>query len=233
MADFRFVYGVARGPVNNFTIRTDNLLANTDATPDVTLGNLFHTDPANTATITYFDVTGANPVSEHQGKEIGILFGGTGTTLTDGTLLSLKGGQSWSPDAGDVGEFIFVNSTWYEKGRTVAGDQVLSVTSSNLGTAAAPRLTIRNSTTTVLALAAASSLMTLHAMPGGVDGQQVTIIAVGSQVTFTTNSAGLSDGFITTATGTTTMILNGSAASSFVRATMGGTAKWFQTQILA
>lgn len=234
MPDFRVKYGLAYGNYGNFQARTDGLFSNTDTTPDVSLGYLWYADVGNTASITYFDgllTGGVNGVEE--GKEIKVLFLGTGTTLVDSAILNLAGGHNWTPDIGDVGVFIHHSSAWYEVGRTSAGNAVLSVTSSNLGAAAAPRLNIRNTTTVVQALAVASSLMTLHAMPGGYDGQTVTIVAVGSQVTFITNSAALTDGFITTSSAGTTYILNGSSAISFMRATMGGTAKWFEVRDLS
>ena len=43
----------------------------------------------------------------------------------------------------------------------------------------------------------------------------------------------LSDGFITTSSAGTTFIINGSQAFTFVRATMGGTAKWFEVRDLS
>jgi hypothetical protein len=76
--------------------------------------------------------------------------------------------------------------------------------------------------------AAASSSMPIHAMPGGVDGQHVTLVAIGSQVVLSTNSAGLTDGFITSSSGGTSYVIQGSAAVTFVRVTMGSTAKWFE-----
>lgn len=234
MPDFRIKYGMARGQYGNFQARTDGLFGDTDTTPDVSLGNLFYTSVANTASITYFDgklTGGVNGVEE--GKEIKVIFLGTGTTLTDSAVLNLAGGHNYVPDIGDTIELIHHASAWYESSRSMSGDSVLSVTSSNLGAAAAPRLNIRNSTTVVQALAQASSLMTLHAMPGGTNGQMVTIVAVGSQVTLITNSAGLTDGFITTSTAGTTYILNGSSSVAFVRATMGSTAKWFEVRELS
>lgn len=234
MPDFRIKYGLSRGQVGNFSARTDGLLGNTDTTPDVSLGNLFYADVGNTASITYFDGVlpgGASGVEE--GKEIKVIFLGTGTTLVDSAVLSLAGGVDYTPDIGDTIELVHHTSAWYESNRAMAGAKVLSVTSSNLGAAAATRLNIRNSTTTVEALAAASSLMTIHAMPGGTNGQMVTLVAVGSQVTLSTNSAGLADGFITNSSAGTSFIINGSQAFTFVRATMGGTAKWFEVRDLS
>ena len=226
MSDFRFKHGIALGPYANFSIRTDGLLGTTDATPDVSLWNLFWTGVDNTATISYFDgllTGGVNGVEE--GKVIRVIFLGTGTTLTNSAVLNLENDVNFEPNIGDSIELVHHASAWYETSRTWASPVLVALQSGDLGAAAATRANITQNTKVVTALAAASSLMTIQAMPGGYDGQRVTIVSIGSQVTLSANSAGLADGFLATSAGTS-YVINGSFAATFVRATIGGTAKW-------
>lgn len=226
MSDFRIPYGLSLGRYGNFQARTDGLLGNTDTTPDVSDGSLFYADVGNTASITYFDGRlsgGVNGVEE--GKLIKVLFLGTGTTLVNSAVLNLEGDINYEPETGSSIELLHHASAWYELTRASLAPQTITVTSSNLGAAAATRLTITPETKVVLALAAASSLMSVHAMPGGVDGQRVTIVSIGSQVTLTAGSVGLADTFM--AGSATSYVVNGSFAVTAVRATMGGTAVWF------
>ena len=226
MSDFRFPYGVALGTYGNFSVRTDNLLGTTDTTPDVSLGSLFWAGVGHTATISYFDgrLTGGVTGVE-EGKLIKVIFLGTGSTLTNSADLNLENDVNYEPGIGDSIELVHHASAWFEIGRTWVTPTLILAQSGDLGAAAAPRLLITQNTHTVTCLARASSLMTIDAMPGGYDGQRVTIISVGSQVTLSVNSAGVADGFLATSGGTT-YVINGSFGATCIRATFGGTAKW-------
>lgn len=226
MSDFRVKYGLSYGEFGNFYARTDGLLGNSDATPDVTRGTLFWTAVANAAAITYLDGFLAGGVAGvEEGKVAKIIFLGTGTTLTDGAQFNLKDGVNWQPEIGDYWEGIHANSAWYETGRSSNNAKVSSVTSTNLTAVSA--LDVGN-IAVLRCTAQASSLMTVNALLNGVDGQRVAIAAINSQVTLNTNSAGLSDGFITTSSGGSAFVIQGSSVADFVRVTMGSTAKWFE-----
>ncbi len=232
MGDFRFVFGTARGKEGNFQARTDNLFGSTDATPDVSDGNLFWTNNASATSITHFDVVGADPVSRHEGKEIyvGVLDGNT--TFVNGAQLRLSDSQDVPATPGSMWHFIYHNSAWFQASPAslnTAG--VLTAQSSNLGTTGL--LTITPATTVVGLLSGVSSSMTLRGMPGGRTGQMVTFVNLGSSITFITNSAGATDSFVVSTVSGTSAIVTGSDAVTFVRAVQGTTAKWFETNGIA
>ena len=226
MSDFRFKYGVSYGTVGNFQSRTDNLLASTDTTPDVTDGNLFYTNNASATSITHWDLSGANVVSEHQGKEIRVIYLDASTTLVAGAQLRLKDGQNVPMPALSVTDFIYLNSAWVETYRSYNTASQITVTSANVS--AASLITINPAVTSVLLLTGASSSMTLNGMAGGYTGQTVTLHTIGSSVTFITNSAGLTDSFTVTTVAGTSAISTGSKSTVFIRAVVGGTAKWLE-----
>ena len=227
MANFRFKHGVARGPVGNFSARSDNVFGSTDTTPDVTLGNLFYTNNASATSITHFDVSGQNALSEHWGKEIKVIVLDNNTTLVDGAQLRLRDGQSVTPAAGAAFEFLYANSVWYESYRSYNTANVITVRSGDLGTTGV--FSINPSVRVVGMLAGGSSSMTVERMTGGYTGQEVTILVLGSSVTFVTNSAGATDSFVVKTVAGTSAIWTGSLGVTFVRAVQGTTAKWFQT----
>ena len=226
MANFRFKHGVARGPVGNFYARSDNVFTSTDTTPDVTLGNLFYTNNASATSITHFDISGANAVSENWGKEIRVILLDGNTTFVTGAQLRLKDGQNVNPAASASFDFTYANSVWYETYRSYNTANVLAIESGGVG--AGGVITINPAVTAVTLLTGASSSMTLERMPGGYTGQQVSLIGIGSSITLLTNSAGAADTFVVKTVGGTSAIITGSFGMVFQRVLQGATAKWIQ-----
>ena len=228
MGDFRFTYGIARGPEGNFQARTDNLFASTDATPDVSAGNLFYTNNASATSITYFDVIGANPVALHQGKEIRVLNLDNNTTYVSGSQLRLMNGQSVNPVAGAVFNFIFVNSVWYEIFRSYNTANVINVSSSSIGAGANGVVTIGPHVEELDVLVAAASTFTLRQVLGGYLGQTIKIFAVDSAILLACNSAGAQGSFVETSSGGTSHNIVGSGMEVYTLVVQGSTTKWIQ-----
>ena len=231
MADFRLKYGVARGPVVNFYARSDNVFTSTDATPDVTDGNLFYSNNASATSITHFDISGQNVLSEHWGKEIRVVVLDNNTTLVDGAQLRLKDGVSVTPLAGTVLGFAYANSVWYESYRSYNTAGAIVALSGALGTTGI--LSINPAVPSIVNLTGTSSSMTYRGMVGGYTGQRVTFTNAGSSVTFITNSAGATDSFVVSTVAGVSSIVTGSISVTFVRAVVGTTAKWHEAGQIA
>lgn len=227
MADFRLKHGLARGPVGNFSSRTDNLFASTDATPDVSDGNFFYTNNASATSITHFDVRGANAASEHFGKEIRILNLDNNTTYVSGTQLRLMDGQSVNPVAGAIFNFTYANSVWYETGRSYNTANVIEVSSSSIG-AGAGVVTIGPHVEQLNVLVAAASAFTLRQVLGGYLGQTIKLFAVDSAVLYACNSAGATGSFVESSSTGTAHNIVGSGMEVFTLTIQGSTAKWIQ-----
>ena len=231
MSDFRFKNGLAYGPVGNFQARTDNLFASTDATPDVSDGNLFYSNNASATSITHFDLSGQNVLSEHQGKEIRVVFLDANTTLVAGAQLRTAEGQNIPVPALAVFDFLYVNSAWVETYHSYNTTNTITIGSNTI--AAGGLININPAVTHVLLLTGASSSMTLQGMPGGYTGQRVTLVSIGSSVSLTTNSAGATDSFVVRTVGGTSAIMTGTNSVTFTRLVMGSTAKWVETNGIA
>lgn len=226
MSDFRLKHGLARGPVGNFYARSDNVFSSTDATPDVSDGNFFYTNNASATSVSHFDVSGQNPISEHWGKEIRVLCLDANTTFVNGNQLRLREGVDIPAPPGSAWEFAYANSVWYETYRSYNTAGVISATSNNIG--AGGVVTINPAVTAVTNLSGTSSSMTLERMPGGYTGQTVSVIALGSSITLVTNSAGAADTFVVKTVAGTSAIITGTFGMQFIRVVQGATAKWIQ-----
>lgn len=227
MGDFRWTYSIARGPVGNFQSRTDNLFTSGDTTPDVTLGNLFYTNNATSTSITHFDVQGQNPVSEHQGKEIRVMFLDGNTTLVRSAQLQTADGQDVTPAANAIFDFQYVNSAWYETRRNFNTPNVLAVDSTTFVSSVGD-LTINPGIEQLNVTVQAGSVFTLRRLVGGQIGQTVRIFAVNSTAILQTNSAGSTGSFVTTSSGGTTFHILGSGMEAFTLTVQGTTAKWVE-----
>ena len=227
MADFRLKHGVARGPVGNFYARSDNVFASTDATPDVSDGNLFYTNNASATSITHFDISGANPVSEHWGKEIRVLHLDGNTTYVNGGQLRLMQGQSINPAAGAVFNFTYANSVWYETYRSFNTANIIEVSSSSIG-AGAGVVTIGPHVEQLNITVAANSAFTLRQVLGGYQGQTIRLFAVNSAILLACNSAGAHGSFVESSSGGTAHNIVGSGMEVYSLTVFGSTANWIQ-----
>ena len=226
MGAFRVPYAFAWGKYGNFANRTDNLIASTDATPDISGGNLFWTNNASATSITYFDGATNGLVNPEEGQQIMVGCLDAVTTFVDGAQFRTRNGRTPLAPPGSFFHFVYHNSTWYETYRSANTAGFIQAESSNL--AGTGILAINPYVSGVTLLTGASSSMTLRGMTGGENSQRVTFTVVGSSVTIITNSAGATDSFVVRSVGGTSAIITGSGSITFVRALQGTTAKWFE-----
>jgi len=180
MPDFRIKYGKAVGPLNNFYARTDGTFSDTDTTPDVTNGCLFYTLATNTATITNFDLAATagagNAAGLFEGKEIRLVFGGSGTTLAPSARLLLTNTDSLF-DTGDVINFMYHTSAWYETSRANDQSQYSNITDVLEG--GSDGITVTRYTKNV-GLSGVSAANVLKSISGGATFQSVNLYKTGS-----------------------------------------------------
>lgn len=231
MGAFRVPYAFAWGKYGNFANRTDNLIASTDATPDISGGSLFWTNNASATSVTYFDGKTNGLINPEEGQEITIGVLDNVTTFVDGTQLRLAGGTNVTPTSGSFLRFVYHASAWLETYRSYNSPNLLQARSADLGTTGI--LTINPAVTTVVNVTGTSSSMTYRGMIGGYTGQEVTFVNGGSSVTFITNSAGATDSFIVSTVAGVSSIVTGSISVTFVRAVVGTTAKWHEAGQIA
>ena len=184
MGPTRFPYGEALGFINNFNYRstTANLLAQADATPDVTLGELFYTNNTASTTITHFDLQDyGNRQANYEGKRITVIFLDNSTRLANAGRLFLSGTDNLvSRDATSIHGITLMHSRsgWYELSRhTTNRDQVLTLTinANSSANVDGVSLLILNNT--------GATTTSLIALSGGQVGQEVSIVQQGSNVT--------------------------------------------------
>ena len=226
MGAFRVPYAFAWGKYGNFSNRTDNLIASTDATPDISGGSLFWTNNASATSITYLDGKTNGLINPEEGQEVRIGVLDANTTFVDGAQFRLRDGVNTPATPGSFWHFVYHSSAWYETYRSYNTAGFIQALSGALGTTGL--LTINPAVTAVTLLTGASSSMTLRGMPGGYNGQRVTLSVIGSSVTLVTNSAGATDSFVVNNVAGTTAILTGSISVTFVRTVAGTTAKWYE-----
>ena len=217
MADFRIPYGIAYGKVNNFFARTDNVFAEADTTPDVTLGSLFFSNNSTNTTITNFDLTSVSQAGNNagifEGKQITVMFLDTSTSLASGVGLNLAGSDGLS-GVNSVISLLYHNSAWTELHRSRNVSDVLTVTSAGLtGTG---QIDARGKTL-VITTATAGSANVVRTAINGEQGQRLTIYNGGSAMTLVVNSAASNTFVSSSSTGAATMVVVGSAAFSFIR----------------
>lgn len=225
MPAWRFPNAIALGKVGNFQARSDGVFSSTDTTPEVAAGSFFYSNNASATSITHFD-------SPEQGQMIKVLCLDGVTTFVNSSVLRLKDGQNVTAPTGSAWDFIYHNSTWFETYRSYNTANQITVTSANVvGTAG--QLTISPAVSNVLAIGQAASALTIKQMLGGYTGQMVTLVAVDSNVTLLTNSAGLSDGFRVRTVGGTSCILTSTGHAVFSRVVLGGTAMWVEQAMVS
>ena len=194
-------FTLALGKFRNFQARTNGLIGEGSATPDVSLYSLLYANNSSTVVMT-------NLTNGCEGQLVKI--------INLGSSLSFNGSNFYLSDSSNLNKndnitFINHNNVWYEEGRAHSGQ--LSVRySSELGAdnqapdiTNASALVINNSGATVLA-----------GLSGGYVGQILTIVNIKSNVTLSHNALLLNAdtggvGFIVTVSGAVTLVnINGS-----------------------
>lgn len=227
MGDFRISYGRALGTCNNFFARTDGLSAVGDTTPDVTNVGLLYTNNSSATAITYFDVNSPQGNNRQggwfEGKELTVVFLDDSTSLTRSNQMVIKGDASTVP-ANTIIDFIFHNSSWIERFRSVNQSEIITVESKNLtgsilslGTGGVNVL----GKTTMRIISATGSAAVIRAAINGYQGQHLTLIASGaSDALIIVNSASNIDGTFVTTTSQSTATqfrLMSSGAIEFIK----------------
>ncbi len=194
-------YSLALGKFRNFNARTDGLISESLATPDVALWSLLYANNSSTVVIT-------NLTNGCEGQIVQL--------INLGSSLSFNGSNFYLTDSSDLAKndnitFINHNNVWYETGRSHSASLSVKYTSELGADNQAPDVTnakvlvINNSGATVLA-----------GLSGGYVGQILTIVNVKSNVTLSHNALLLNAdtggvGFIITVSGAVSLInINGS-----------------------
>lgn len=218
MGDFRIKYGSALGPQNNFFAKSDNVIASTDATPDVTNGTLWFTNNASATTITDFELTNVSSSGSNaglfEGKRIVVVFLDSVTTLTASSRLVLAGSGSVTFPANSVLELVYHNSAWVEMGRSL---NTTSDVKTMVMSGSSVYVSDANNVKTILYAGTAKSV--IWAISGGSIGQGIDFI---NQST---------SGIVVEVTMGGNIMLEGTAsftlASSGVYRIVKGSSKWF------
>lgn len=225
MGDFRIPNGFAYGRLNNFFARTDNLFAEADSSPDVTLGSLWFSNNSTNTTITHFDLTVTGPIpggSGHgnyagafEGKEINVMFLDGSTRLVNGGNLILSTSDGLQ-GANNTIRLIYHNSAWIEFSRSYNNSSIVSVSSLNLGVAGI--VSVLGNVKTVQISAEAGTNSILRRATGGEQGQIITLIASGGSDALIVVNSAANDTFVSTSSASSTQFrLMSSGAISFVR----------------
>ena len=213
MGPTRFPYGEARGFVNNFNYRstTANLFTQSDATPDVTTGDLFYTNNTDNTTITHFDLQDyANRAANYEGKVITVLFLDNSTRLANAVNLYLAGTNNLlNRDATSIHGITLMHSRsgWYELQRHMTNrNEVLQYSISGTSSLNVDDVKVG------LVLNTGSVTTAISALSGGQVGQSVVLVNAGS------NAVRVETGGNILIVGTNAYVLNASGAYQFVRA---------------
>ena len=225
MHDTRFKNGLAFGPYANFFANTANVFSQADATPDVSMGNLFFSNNTSNTTITHFDLQappGDTSPTYHQvyeGKAIRVIFLDDSTRLVNGGRLVLTGSEGLQGANNSI-ELLYHNSSWIEFNRSYNNNNVQEITSASLNlnyAVGTGQVTIRGrGPSNVLYLASeVTGPIVLRQVVGGEPGSQLTLIASWvSDALVIVNSASNIDGLFTSVTsGSSTQFRLASSAS--------------------
>lgn len=194
-------YSLCLGKERNFQARTDGLITQADATPDVSLNSLLYANNSSTVVISHFD----NGV---EGQLIHLINLGSSLSFA-GTQLKLSDSSNLAKN--DNITFLYSNSAWYEISRAHSANLGVRYTSELGADNQAPDATnasvlvINNSGATILA-----------GISGGYVGQVLTVVNVKSNVTLSHNALLLNEatagvGFVLQVSGAVTLVnINGS-----------------------
>lgn len=158
-------HAIALGKFKNFQARTDGLIAEGDATPDVSLWSLLYATNSSTVVITNLD-------SGSEGQLIKI--------INLGSDLSFSSEQLFTTDSSNLGlfssiDFIQRGANWYETGRSHIGSGVQLATTTAAEADSSP--SVKNVKVLVIANSATQSI---DGFDDGHEGQLLTVICNGS-----------------------------------------------------
>ena len=217
MPPTRFPYGQAAGFVNQFQFGvgptasgTAGLLGFGDATPDVTVGDLFVANNTAATTITYFDLQNyAQRAQDYFGKVIRVLVVDQGSTnFANSGELYLQGSNNLtSRNAYALYEFMHVNSAWIQVGN--ANQNRREVTTFTI--AAQSSIQVEDVKTAIVTNTGAGSIF-LSAFSGGQVGQHVTLMAGTGGISLFVQTGGN-----IAITGTNAYLISVSGAYQFVK----------------
>ena len=191
-------YSLALGKYKNFQARTDGLIGEGSATPDVSQYSLLYANNSSTTVIT-------NLTNGCEGQLVQL--------INLGSSLSFSGANFLLTDSSDLTKndnitFINHNNVWYETGRSHSAaldvKYAIELSADNAsivgGVANAKVLVINNSGATVLA-----------GLSGGYVGQILTIVNILSNVTLSHNALLLNQatagvGFVLSVSGAVTLV---------------------------
>ena len=215
MGPTRFPYGTALGFANAFgsgrSGNTAGLLAQADATPDVTTGSLFYTQNTAATVITHFDLQDyGNRSANYEGKVITVFFLDNSTSLANAVNLYLAGTNSLvSRDVTSIHGVTLMHSRsgWYELERHMTNrNEALTYSISGTSSINVDDVSV------ALILNTGSVATAISAFSGGQIGQKLTVVNAGS------NAVRVVTGGNILLVGTNAYLLNASGAYDFVRA---------------
>ena len=208
MGPTRFPYGQALGFANQFRNvagGTAGLLAEGDATPDVTTGSLFYTANTSSTTITHFDLSSyAERAPNYEGKVITVFFIDNSTRLANAGRLFLSSTNDLVGSQ-NVVTLMHSRSGWYEMYRSY--NNTTEVQSYSVGPASSLNV---DGTKVALVLNTGSVTKFISAFSGGQQGQIVTLLNAGS------NAVVVQTGGNIRLVGTNAYVVNASGAYQFV-----------------
>src|SRR3990167_6811926 len=193
-------YSLALGKFKNFQTKTDGLIGEGAAIPDVSANSLLYANNSSTIVIT-------NLTNGSEGQLVKI--------INLGSSLSFNGSNFYLSDSSNLAKndnitFISHNNVWYEEGRAHSGQLSVRYASELGADNQAPDITnasvlvINNSGATILA-----------GLSGGYIGQGGTLVNIKSAVTLSHNACILNQGsggvgYILLASGAVTVVNVGS-----------------------
>ena len=228
MSDFR-LYNMALGRLNNFFVRTDNLFAESDTTPDVTQGVVFFSNNTSNTTITNFDLTSVSQMGNNagafEGKKIHVFFIDGSTRLVNGGPLVLASSNGLQGTNAYI-ELLYHNSSWIETGRSYNQSNVIRVDSNALKTvsntfpnASTGNIIVagRGNHTVIKMFHETGSNVAIRRVIGGEEGQFITLLAAGASHSLVIVNSDAADTLISTTSASATQFrLVSSAAVTFV-----------------
>ena len=213
MGHFRQPFGSARGFENNFRdVRgtTANLFAVGDATPDVSVGDLFYTNNTANTTITHFDLQSyATKAAQYEGKVITVFFLDNSTRLANATNFYLNGTDDLlNRDTTSIHGITLMHSRsgWYEIARHLPNRD--EVTQYSISGASSVNV---DSVKVAFILNTGSVTTAISAFSGGQVGQLMTVLNAGS------NAVRVETGGNIRMVGTNAYVLSASGAYQFIK----------------
>lgn len=182
MGPTRFPYGTGKGFVNNFNYRgtTANLFAESDATPDVTTGDIFYANNTTSTVITHFDLQDyGNRSANYEGKIITVFFIDNSSQLANGGRMFLNGSDDLLGANHSI-TLMHSRSAWYELERSKPNQNSGFATFAAAGSSA---LTVTKDTQFIFMNATANTIIAGLSGPNYI-GQRVTLLLNTQGITF-------------------------------------------------